>query len=419
MSTLYIRLPSNAAVEELQPGVPLYCEFAVVGNRGAIEREGVAALSELSEPVKRAQRVVLLLAASDVTLLRMKVPPMSAARLKAALPNLVEDQLMSDPAECVVVAGDTHDELRTIAVVHRGWLDILHKTVLALGARNVAALPAQLCLPFEHGTVSASATEHAAEHGTDVLITVRLAEQEGIGLSIVADQPESAAFEAMQSLVAVVPHAPIALYVPPTRLRDYEESLHIAPTLNERITLHPDSWQRWIDGVGRVSLDMMSGLGASGPKFDWRPWRWPLILAAAVLAVNVIGLNIDWLRLKREASALRAGMEQNYKAAFPKETVILDPLVQLRQKIAGAQRESGQIAPDDFLALSAGFGEAWASIGKGAAPVASLEYREGALTVKLKQGSSVAAEELGSALAARNLTMSETSPGVWQIRSAR
>jgi len=415
LSTLYIRLPSHSAAEELQPGMPLYCEFASVATRGTIEREGVAALSELSEPAKRAQRVVLLLAANDVTLLRVKVPPMSAARLKAALPNLVEDQLMSDPADCVVVAGETRDDLRTVGVVARGWLEILHKTLLTLGARNIAAVPSQLCLPYQAGSVSAVATEQ----GSDISVAIRLSEQEGVGLSILPDQPESAAFEVMQSISALAPQGQIALYVPPTRLRDYEESLHIAPALNERIALHADSWQRWIEGADRVTLDLMSGLGAAGPKFDWRPWRWPLILAAAVLAVHVISLNIDWLRLKREAEALRNGMVQSYRSAFPKETVIVDPLAQLRQKMAAARRDSGQLAPDDFLALSSSFGEAWAASGQGVAPVASLEYRDRALTVKLKPGSNVSVERIESALAARNLSISQPSTGVWQIRSAK
>ncbi len=415
MSTLYIRLPSHSATEDLQPGMPLYCEFALAGNRGTVEREGVAALSEMSELVKRTQRVVLLLAASDVTLLRVKVPPMSAARLKAALPNLIEDQVMSDPAECVVVAGETHDDLRTVAVVARGWMEILHKTLLALGAKNISALPSQLCLPYRQGTVSAVATEH----GTDIAVAVRLAEQEGIGLSIMADQPESAAFETMQSLAALVPQAPIELYVPPTRLRDYEESLHIAESLSERITLHADSWQRWIGGADRASIDLMSGLGAAGPKLDWRPWRWPLILAAAVLAINVLGLNIDWLRLRNEAEALRTGMVQTYKTAFPKETVVVDPLAQLRQKIAAAQRDSGQIARDDFLGLAAAFSEAWNRTEQGTAPVASLEYRDRILTVKLKPGSSASMEQLESALAAHNLSISQQSDGVWQIRSGK
>jgi general secretion pathway protein L len=417
LSTLFIRLPSHAAVGSQPPGAPLYCQFASIATGSAIEREGVAALSELAELVKRAQRVVLLLAASDVTLLRVKVPPLlSGARLKTALPNLVEDQLMSDPTDCVMVAGELRDGMRTVAVIDRGWLEILNRTLVALGARRIAALPAQLCLPPQ--ALGASAT--VSEQGADIDVAIRLAEQEGIGLSFVAEQPEAAAFETMQGLAAVVPQAPIDLYVPPTRLRDYEDSLQIAPVLKERITLHADSWQRWTAGASRATLDLMSGLGAAaGPSFNWRPWRVPVVMALAVLLVNVIGLNVDWLRLKREAEALRGGMTQAYRAAFPKEPAVVDPLLQLRQKMARSQRDSGQLAPDDFVALAAGFGDAWASTGEGMPPLARLEYRERGLTVKLKPDREALPEQLSSALAARDLAITPLGPGTWQIRSGQ
>jgi len=416
LSILYIRLPSHVAAEGLQPGMPLYCHYALATPGGAIEREGVAALSELSEPVKRAQRVVLLLAASDVTLLRVKMPPLSGAKLRAALPNLVEDRLMSDPEECVVVPGEMHGGMRTVAVVSRSWLELLSRTLLTLGARSVSAIPSQLCIPYQ----AEMATASASEHGVDADIAIRLAEQDGIGLSIVADQPESLAFEVMQSLSAVVPQGAIVLYVPQARVNDYQDSLRIAPTLQDRITLHADNWQRWISGADKAGVDLMTGLGAAaGPKIDWRAWRWPIVLGTAVLLINVIGLNVDWLRLKREANALSNGMIQTYRTAFPKDPVVIDPLAQLRQKLAGAQRDSGQLAPDDFVALAATFSEAWASTGKGAAPIAGLEYRDRALTVKLKPGSEVELEQLTSALASRNLSITQPSAGVWQIRSGK
>ena len=97
--------------------------------------------------IARAQRVVALVAASDVTLWRTQVPPLSPAKLKAALPNLVEDRLIGDPGECAVIAGPLNDGLRTIAVVQRVWLAIIAKALHTLGARNVTILPSQLCLP--------------------------------------------------------------------------------------------------------------------------------------------------------------------------------------------------------------------------------------------------------------------------------
>jgi len=303
--------------------------------------------------------------------------------------------------------------------VHRGWLELLHKTLLALGARKVAALPSQLCLPYQPDAVSAA----VIEHGSEIDVTVRLAEQDGIGLAIVADQPEAAAFEVIQSLVAVVPQAAITLYVPQSRVGDYQESLrtivHAAPALEQRITLHADNWPRWIAGADRSSINMMSGIGAAGGGgIDWRPWRWPLALAATLLVINAVGLNVDWLRMKREAEALRTGMIQTYKNAFPKETVIIDPVAQMRQKTAAARRESGQLAPDDFIALAAAFGEAWSAATQGAAPIATLEYHDRSLLVKPKPGVEPG-ERLRNALAARNLTLSQQGDGVWQIRSAR
>jgi general secretion pathway protein L len=415
LSTLYIRLPSKIVADSLQPGMPLYCQYASAEG-GAIEREGVAALAELAEQVARARRVVLLLAASDVTLLRVKVPPLSAARLKTALPNMVEDQLMSDPEECVVVAGESVDDTRTVAVVQRDWLELLSRSLVSLGARSIGAVPSQLCLPYQPDEVQATVSEHGVEND----VAVRLGQQEGIGLSIVADQPESAAFDVIDALHAVVPQAPIMLYVPQSRVRDYQESLHLVPALEERITLHADNWTRWITGAQRSGLDLMSGLGvASGPQFDWGAWRWPIALAAGVLLVNAIALNVDWLRMKREADGLRNAMFQTYKSAYPKETVIVDPVAQLHQKMAAAQRDAGQLAPDDFLALTAVFGEVWSSVAQGAPAIASVEYHDRALLVKPKSNNTVTMDQLRGALTARNLTIAPGNSGAWQIRSAK
>jgi len=397
-------------------GTPLICQFASVSNGVAPDREGIAPLQELVEAIKRTQRVVLLLAASDVTLLRVKVPPMSATRLKAALPNLVEDQLMSDPAESVIVAGATDDGLRTVAVIHRGWLELLNKTLRALGARSVSAVPSQLCLPYETGRASAAVTEYGTD---DAEVTLRLGAQEGIGLPVFADQPELVPTESIHALGAIVPHTPVTLYVPQPRLPSYEDALAMAPEQNERIALAAGNWTHWIAGVSKASIDLMTGLGTSaGLSVNWRPWRWPLALAGLLLVVNAAGLNIDWLRMKREADAQNNTMLQTYKSAFPKETVIIDPLAQMRQKVATTQRAAGQIAPDDFIALSAAFAEAWSGAGQEPQGIASLEYHDRALLVKFKPGTTPP-EQLHNALAARDLSFSEVGSGVWRIRSGK
>ena len=436
MSTLYLRIPSKAASDSAPNWLALPCPYALVAENGAIEREGEAPLSDLSELIARIQRVVLLLAGSDVTLLHMQVPPLSSSRLKAALPNLVEEQLLCEPSECIFAAAKPSDGLRTIAVAQLGWLDRLAKTFIAAGARHISALPAQLCLSWQPSLSDQPdmVTAAISQHGSSIDLTLRLSAQDGIGISILAEPEVNAAQEIFRTLCALVPAAPIKLFVPQAYMLAYQEALADSPALKERITVSIDNWTRWIAGSHTATLDLMPGLGASaGPGLDWHAWRWPLALAATVLLVNIGALNIDWWRLKNEAYSLRSAMVKIYKSAYPNETVIIDPLAQMRQKIAAAKRDSGMAAPDDFTAITAAFAEAWASVAPAAsAPgIATLEYRDRSLLVSLKSTAGRAQEpdsktltqQLKAALEMRELTLEPASTNsagtVWKIRSVK
>ena len=383
-------------------------------------------LPDLSGAIAKAHRVVLLLAAADVTLLRIKVPPLSQARLKAALPNLVEDQLIGDPSGCVIAAGGAHGGLRTVAVVRRAWVEHLAKTLIALGARRIAALPAQLCLPGQPDTIVAAINGH----NDTIDATLRLSEQDGIGLTIASvtgeaedhEPQQTPAHEIIRTLRAVAPEAPIALYVPQAEVQAYQQAANDAPG----ISVLADNWAQWIAGAGNAAPDLMAGLGAAAsPRLEWRAWRWPLALAAAILLINIAALNFDWWRKKSESNSLRAAMTQIYKAAYPKDPVVIDPIAQIRQKIAAAKRDAGLPSPDDFIALAAAFGEACAIVmpGKTATALAAFEYRERSLIVQLKPGIEAPTQQLKTALAERNLTLdlapAQGAAVVWQIRTMK
>ncbi|MDF3035532.1 MAG: ral secretion pathway protein GspL [Paucimonas sp.] len=377
MSTIYIRVPSKASADSVAHWITLPCQYAVVTRGEAIEREGTAALSDLSDVIGKAQRVVLLMAASDVTLLRLQMPPLSPARLRAALPNFIEDQLMSDPAECAFAIGPPTDGLRTVGVVNRGWLDILVNTIESFGALNITALPSQLCLPQQAGVSAAVLPEEGA-----IELVVRPGEHEGMGLPLLPESAEAAPAEVVQTLCALIPEAPITLYVPQAELPSYRDTAETLLALDPRVTV--------------------------------------LALAAALLIVNVVGLNIEWWRMKSEAAALQAGMTQAYRNTFPNDKVVVDPLVQMKQKVAVAQRKSGQMSGDDFLVLATHFGEAWAQTATADSKVtiSSLEYRDGSLQVRFK-GGGVPLDRLRAGLAPHNLTVTQPSAGTLQIRSGK
>lgn len=428
MSTLYIRLPARATLDSAAAVAMPDCRFALVADSGRIERQGAEQLSGLAEVIAGATRVVVLLAAADVNLLQLQVPPLSDAKLKLALPNLVEEQLLVDPFDCVIVAGrkrsgraaaQVEDKQRLIAVVQRDWLELLVKTLLALGAHNLQAWPAQLCLPLREPDTAAAAI---TDHGGDIDVALRTSAEQGLGWSLSPASGQSVAQGVLDSMAAIVPQLPVTLYVPQSSLAQYQE------LAQPQVTVLADDWSHWIPGaqdLARTGVDLMSGLTASaaGTEFSWRRWRWPLGLAAAVLLVNVVSLNYDWLRMRREAASLRAGMMQSYRAAFPKETVIVDPIAQTRQKIAAAQRDGGQLAPDDFLALASIFGAAWAGSPQSAdiAAISSVEYRDHHLLVRLKNPADADAAEaqVKSVLESSQLTLRKPASGAWQIGSRK
>jgi len=428
LSTLYIRLPPKAVADGSPHWPALTCPFAIASNgdlshAGTIENQGTSTVSELSDAVAKAQRVVLLLAANDVSILRMQVPPMSSAKLKTALPNLVEEQLLCDPTDCVIVASSLSGGLRSIAVVQRDWLDQLTGTFIALGAKHIEALPAQLCLSGQQDRVSAAIYQR--EHNFE--LTLRLSELEGIGLVIDTEPGVAPEIQVTQILCALVPTAPVTIYLPQASMDTYRAALAATPEQKDRISFTVDSWTNWIAGARVVPLDLMTGLGmGTGSKLDWRPWRWPLALAATVLLINAAALNIDWWHMQREAKSLRVAMTQIYKTSYPNETVILDPIAQIQQKIAIARHASGMAAPDDFTALTAAFGDAWsrvvAATGKNST-ISALDYHDRSLYVHLKQGSESPSEQMKTALSkyrlALELAPEQSGAVVWQIRNMK
>lgn len=402
MTTLYLRHPAKASADQAAP-----CQFALAGDGGNVLQQGAAALGSLGELIAGARRVVLLLAATDVTLLRLKTPPLSGARLKAALPGLVEEHILGEPADCVLAATmPGADGLRTVAVVQRAWLDVLVKAVLAQGARAVTALPAQLCLPLPAGGVAA-----LLQDGSGGLeMTLRLAPAEGLGLTLPA-QPQAA----LQVLRGMAGDAPLTVYVPAAQLAQYQQLAADLPSVD----VEPDHWAHVISAARSAGPDLVPALGsADGRARLWHAWRWPLRLAVLVALVNIIGLNIEWSRLKREAATLRTSMTQTFKAAYPNETALY-PAEQMRRNIAAARLQSGQVGADEFTSISAALGEALGALANQGV-IASLEYRDHALTVTLKPNKvdAGAMRQVKAALAERKLALSETGPGVWSIRAA-
>ncbi|MYN26907.1 type II secretion system protein GspL [Duganella levis] len=403
MTTLIIRYPAKASVDS---GAAQTCAFALVGDGGNLLQQGAAPLGNLGDMVAAARRVTLLLAASDTALLRMKTPPLSGAKLKAALPALVEEQVLGDPADCVLAATAADDEgMRTIAVVQRAWLEVLVKALLAQGAQAVSVMPSQLCLPFQPGAVSAALVPGDA--GFDLVM--RQSQFEGLGMTLPA-QPQAA----LQTLRVLAGEQPVTLYV------SAAQRAQLAPLAAEipHLTLEEDHWAHWVAGARSAGLDLAPALGNNGASARaWQRWRWPVRIAVLAVLINVVGVNIEWMRLKGEAKAVSQSMTQTFKSVYPKEPLVAAPLEQMQRNIRLAKASSGEAGGDEFVTLSAAFGEAMNVLPRKDI-IASLEYKDHALLIKVKPNTvdGTAVQQLRAALAGRKLDMQEPVPGAWKIQ---
>ena len=114
---------------------------------------------------------------------------------------------------------------------------------------------------------------------------------------------------------------------------------------------------------------------------NWRAARLPLALAALCLLTWIVGLNVEAWLLWREANALRAQINADFREAFPRVPVVLDAAKQMRQGVAELKSGAGAGSPRDFLPLTAGLARAFPNE---ADVVRKLDYRGDSLRAELE-----------------------------------
>ncbi|MGY8526594.1 type II secretion system protein GspL [Paracidovorax citrulli] len=455
-TTLFVRLPHRPH-DQPQPWRLGAMPFALVRDAVAVRgrreasapaphllREGRAEVGGLPA----ADRLVLIVAAADVLATSAMVPPLAPNRLRLALPNLVEDALAGDAQAAHIAvgpeipAGDGRPAAaaargprrRLLMIAERAWLRAVLDAFAAHPHRRRHLLAAQFCLPLmppaEDGApvatlaleAAASALADAAslleggvpaDAGADSAqgrssrvwqLTVRADALSGYGLLLGDD-----ALPAWSAL------APAGIWYGDAAAAGADVAATAAPSPalsaagSQPARVRPLDWQTWIAGALAClqdrSLDLAQFEFAQGRADRWqlRAWRLPLALAAGLLIVQMIGMNVHWLMLRKEQARLQETQIQLFRAAFPNTPVIVDPALQMRRQLDQLRLASGRSTPDDFLPLA----DKLAIAGRNLPPDAllALEYRGRALHAVFKTGTDLAG--LRSAARQAGLSMEE------------
>nr|WP_277627435.1 type II secretion system protein GspL [Burkholderia stabilis] len=434
-----------------EPAVPLQewqwpeLPFTLVDKAGHVQRAGRAALALLP----RANATVLIVAARDVLLLAAAVPPLKGPKLRQALPNIVEDQLIQDPLGCHIALDPAAlpDGRRVLAIVDRAWFRTICEAFAAAGHRHLSAVPATRCLPAPRvpaapadGDAAVMEAVEPPAHPPAVAAVLGLAASvepvlvEAGALPAAAGAPRlelavtrgalgegfaAPASRAAGTLAALAGGGAVELY-------ELGE-----PGAEPRLASVGRTDGPLLPGAAPLSFDAFARRALTEPfdlcqfEFESQPWRFdratvkrlrvPLALVAATLGVAVIGMNLHWWKLSRERDALSAQITETLLSAFPKTTTVLDPPAQMQRQLDQLRLAAGELSPNDFLALSSGLTRSM-----GALPlngIASLDYHDRRLDVGFKP--EVKVDPDFSQRLARNGLSGEvdSNTGKWTIRS--
>ncbi|MBO7856722.1 type II secretion system protein GspL [Burkholderia pseudomallei] len=437
MSTLIVLLPPREPAVPLQEWQWPELPFALVDKSGHTQRAGRAALALLPQ----AATTVLIVAARDLLMLEQALPPLKGPRLKQALPNIIEDQLIQDPQGCHIAVDPAALDggRRVLAVIDRAWFKFIVDAFTAAGHRHLRAVPVTRCLP------PATRRDAAAAAETEAVADVAL--DRPAGHAAAADAPGSGHAGATanapapaESIVAVALGegfaAPVSSAVATlealangTPLELYElgepgaepQLASVRPLDDKRLLPGAAIWP--FDALVRRALDSRFDLCQF--EFEFAPWRFdratfmrlrlPLAFAATTLAIAVIGANAHWWKLSRERDALAAQITETLLSTFPKTTTVLDPAAQMTRQLDRLRIAAGELSPNDFLSLASGLARSLGPLPPNG--IASLDYHDRRLDVGFKPETKVD-PDFAQRLARNGLTGEiDSSTGKWTIRS--
>lgn len=351
---------------------------------------GGAATSQAGETpialLPRAGAVDILFDSADVFVTAIEAPKLSDAKLRQALPNLLEDRLLSEssdlhfafepPARASSSTTIAAQPKIAVSVIDRGLLtralDVFNET----GIRVRAAYSEIYSVPAPAAGVLAL----RVDRGRGI---VRSGRHEGFAFDLEGSGPP----------------APVALAVRQLgvkRLWVFGRDAAKLQSLGREAGVQIDVSQRDVDlsaldtGVNLLQGPfaqggLFGGLSIAGmPKLSLATLKAPLVWATVTLATFIAGINIYFFKLETELRDLRTQMETAFRSAFPEATAVVDPVLQTQRQLSGLRARAGIASADDFSVLNAQLAQLLSTAPLGS--VAGLEFREGALKVKFKPG---------------------------------
>ena len=373
--SLYLQLP--------RAGQPVrWLLVDTVGNRIGHVQQG--SLGDAAAQAK-GRRLITFVPAERVTLTVVEVPSRNQQKVLQAVPFMLEDRLAEDVESLHFALGQRDDTRQLVAAIGRGHMQELMDSLSAAGLIPSRMIPDVCAVPSEPGTAMAVVEDGVA--------LVRFPDGSGFGAdSDLAAQLLKRRIGAEGSEVAR-----IAIHASLDDAEGFDALLTDVTQERVKQTL-PDGRLALLahSATGQRSLDLLQGDFKLQTSFQehWRQWRLAAFLLLACVALGLMQQITSYVRLRHQAAALDAQVEQLFTQAMPGSR--LQPgteMEQMKQRLAALQ--GGNAAGSLLVLLDA--------LGKGlntnpSIQITGINYQSGSLQAQLQAADIGALDALKGAL---------------------
>ena len=375
-----------------------------------VVRNAVGAASLLSA---YAGEVVALIPHSRVSWLSVQFPPGShGARLSAVLAGLLEDRVLDDLSDlhCVVEPASA-DIPRTggvalVAICSKTWLREVLTPLQANG------LVVQRLVPeFSPRPQPLLCVMGSPEQSQSVLC-----HSQGVTLL----PPNVAQWKAFPAYTAytTLPAAQAPLVAEPAMVERVEQLLQRRPVMQNAaqraVVAAQSDWDlalgEWAQGSSQRFLRLAQH--AWQTLLHAPAWRSVRIGLAALLVLQVVGLNAKAWREQRALDEQKSQLNQILTSAFPSVRLVIDAPLQMQREVDTLQKNAGRVTSTDFEPMLA---EAASVLPEGVVPT-QWHFANQVLRAQGLQLSEAQANAAQIALKTKHLQFRQEGNDVWLIQ---
>ena len=399
MATLILTLPRTG----LQAGSVV--DYVLSPDGLAVGTASSAPLALLpSAGTGRVTETLLLVDAAQLSWHRVQLPKGAAgnsSRLRAVLEGLLEDQLLDDPATLhfALAPGAAKDASTWVAVCDKAWLRSSLQTLEAAGITVARIVPELVPDALADASQSAGAGSlYAIDNAGQPLLLH--ASASGVTpwplqASTVAllQWPQDAALRAEPAIAALAEQL-------------FGRSVQLQSRAERALAACQSDWDlAQLDLVNNQRSRSLKRLGGAARTLlqapRWRAARWSLL---ALIAVNLLGLNVRAGAERAALQAQRKAIDTVLTGTFPATQVVVDAPVQMQRAVAALQQNTGALGMRDFETLLG----AWAHAAPAAPAPSGIDFANGELHLHGVALAGPALAEATQALKAQGYTLIAT-----------